>query len=92
MPFFDLQYFATAVANPAVLLAITAWTLVWKGIATWRAARNNQLYWFVALLLLNTVGILDIIYIKFFQREIADKREWPAGLGKFFQGKRPPRK
>jgi len=49
------------------LLAI--WELVWKGLALWRAGRNNQPRWFVALLLLNTVGILPIVYLKFFQKK-----------------------
>ncbi|MEK7613383.1 MAG: DUF5652 family protein [Patescibacteria group bacterium] len=41
------------------------WSLAWKGWALWRAARNNHRYWFVALLLINTLGILEIIYIFF---------------------------
>ncbi|EKD80312.1 MAG: hypothetical protein ACD_40C00144G0003, partial [uncultured bacterium] len=41
------------------LLAI--WSLVWQGIALWKAARNDDRYWFLALLLLHTAGILDIL-------------------------------
>lgn len=43
------------------LLAI--WELVWKGLALWRAGRNNQLGWFVAILIINSAGILPIIYL-----------------------------
>lgn len=39
------------------------WTLIWKGLALWKSARNDQRYWFVALLLLNTLGILEILYL-----------------------------
>jgi len=42
------------------------WSLPWKGIALWRASKNNSKIWFIALLVLNTIGILDIAYIFFF--------------------------
>ncbi|MBU6447450.1 hypothetical protein KGQ24_01235 [Patescibacteria group bacterium] len=47
-----------------VLLAVLIiWTLVWKGIALWKAARNSHKAWYVVMLIVNTVGILEIIYI-----------------------------
>ncbi len=52
------------------LLALLAiWELVWKLIALWRAGRNNQLGWFLAVGILNTAGILEIIYLIFFQKD-----------------------
>jgi peptidoglycan/LPS O-acetylase OafA/YrhL len=42
--------------------ALIIWSVVWKGLALWRAARREEKTWFVALLVLNTVGILEIIY------------------------------
>jgi len=45
------------------------WTILWKGIGMWKAGRNNQPYWFIALLVFNTVGILPIIYLTWFQEE-----------------------
>jgi Family of unknown function (DUF5652) len=42
---------------------LIVWTLFWKGIALWKAAREGSMAWFVALLIVNTVGILEIIYI-----------------------------
>lgn len=50
-----------------IIFLILLWTLVWKGLALWKSSRNNQLGWFVAMLILNTVGILEIIYIFCFQ-------------------------
>jgi methionyl-tRNA synthetase len=47
----------------AVILALSAWSAVWKGIALWMAARRDQLVWYVILLVLNTVGILEMVYI-----------------------------
>lgn len=45
------------------LLPLLVWTLIWKGWALWLAARRGELAWFVALLVLNTVGLLEIFYI-----------------------------
>jgi methionyl-tRNA synthetase len=59
------------------LLAL--WTLVWKGLALWHAARRGEYWWFVALLLINTVGILEIIYLFVFAKlkldELFTKRD-----------------
>ena len=51
------------------LIIIIIWDLIWKGIAMWKAGRNNQKKWFIVLLVLNTVGILPILYISFFQKK-----------------------
>lgn len=51
------------------LLPLIIWEAVWKGIALWKCGRNNQLKWFIAILVLNTVGILPIIYLRFFQKK-----------------------
>ncbi|MBY0473183.1 DUF5652 family protein [Patescibacteria group bacterium] len=46
------------------LMALAAlWSLVWKGLALWHSARNAQPWWFVAILLINTFGILEIVYL-----------------------------
>jgi len=45
-----------------------AWTMPWKGVALWKAARNQHKYWFIALLVVNTVGILEILYIFIFSK------------------------
>ena len=50
-----------------IILVLVFWELFWKGIALWKAARNNQKYWFIAMLVLNTAGILPILYIYIFQ-------------------------
>jgi cytochrome b561 len=52
-----------------LLAALVIWELIWKGIALWKSARNSQKTWFVFLLVLNTVGILPIVYIFFFSKK-----------------------
>ena len=51
------------------LVVVAIWELIWKGIALWKCGRNNQLTWFVFILVLNTAGILPILYIAFFQKK-----------------------
>lgn len=51
------------------------WTLPWKGIALWRAARNNERNWFVALLIVNSLAILEIVYIFYFSKRHEAKKE-----------------
>ena len=45
------------------LLPLLIWSLAWKGLALWHAARRNEPYWFVALLVINTAGILEFLYL-----------------------------
>ncbi len=52
-----------------LLLLAIVWSTVWKGIALWRASRNAHLVWFIALLVVNTLGILELIYIFAFSRK-----------------------
>lgn len=52
-----------------IIIILGIWSLIWKGIALWKAGRNNQLKWFIVMLILNTAGILPIIYLKFFQKK-----------------------
>jgi len=47
----------------AFLFLIVLWTIVWKVYAAWIAARHSQKKWFVALIVLNTAGLLEIFYI-----------------------------
>jgi len=55
--------------NIALFSLITVWSLAWKGIALWRCGRNKQLVWFIAVLVTNTLGIIPIIYLVFFQKK-----------------------
>ena len=45
------------------IFAIVLWSVFWKGLALWHAARRGEPAWFVAILLINTLGILEIIYL-----------------------------
>lgn len=49
--------------NPFLFAAILIWSLFWKTLALWRCVKGSQRYWFLAILVLNTLGILEIIYL-----------------------------
>jgi len=51
------------------VLAIVLWQIPWKGWALWKAARVNDKSWFIALLLLQTLAVLDILYIFVFSKK-----------------------
>ena len=60
---------ATGVGLPTWALAILiVWTLIWKGLALWKSARLSQPIWFIVLLVVNTAGILEILYLFFFSK------------------------
>ncbi len=44
-------------------LILMLWTIFWKGLALWHSSRRGEYWWFVGLLVVNTVGILEIVYL-----------------------------
>ena len=63
------------------LVLLVSWEFVWKGLALWRAARRQQPYWFVAILIINSLGILPIFYLLFTSRKAAVAAEQnPQGV------------
>ena len=46
-----------------IFVILILWSLVWKGLALWHAAQRGQRGWFIGLLIINTLGILEIIYL-----------------------------
>lgn len=46
-----------------VIIILAVWESIWKMIALWKSARNNHVAWFICIGVLNTIGILPIIYI-----------------------------
>lgn len=54
--------------SPTFLAVILVWSLVWKGLALWKSATRRSVVWFIVLLVVNTVGILEILYIFLFSK------------------------
>jgi methionyl-tRNA synthetase len=55
--------------NYWLLGLLAAWTVFWKAVALWHAARNRQATWYIVLWIINTLGLLEIIYLFFFRRK-----------------------
>ena len=67
----QIEKFIKLMDNPLFLtgfILLTIWTFIWKGIALWKASNSGNKQWFIALLIVNTVGILEIIYIFYFSK------------------------
>jgi hypothetical protein len=63
---FPWEFFGFLVAGMILLLI---WSLIWRGMALWKAAREGSKVWFIVLLVVNTVGILDILYLYVFSKK-----------------------
>ncbi len=55
--------------NQWILWLMVLWTLPWKGFALWKASKNSNKGWFIAILVINTLAILEMIYIFFFSKK-----------------------
>lgn len=55
--------------NQWLFWLLLLWVLPWKGVALWKAAKNSHKKWFIALLVVNTMAILEIVYIFFFSKK-----------------------
>jgi len=54
--------------NQWIILLLLLWVLPWKGVALWKAVRNSHKGWFIALLVINTLAVLEILYIFIFSK------------------------
>lgn len=66
-----------------LITIITIWSTLVKGIALWRAANLKQQNWFIVMLIVNTVGILEIIYLFRFAKKrltIKEIKGWFEGI------------
>ncbi len=64
-----LENIATQLGIPLWLFAIIfVWIIVWKLLALWKSARNNHVVWFLLIAVINTIGILEILYIYVFSK------------------------
>lgn len=62
-----------------VLYLLFVWSLIWKGIALWRAVKLDQRNWFIVILVINTLGILELIYLFGFAKKkikLSDLQFW----------------
>ena len=56
-----------------LLALIVVSSIVWKGLALWKSARTDSKVWFVVFLVVNTFGILEILYLFIFSKKSGSK-------------------
>ncbi len=54
---------ATLSGSTWLIVAVALWEVLWNGIAMWKSARRGHIFWFVIFLLVNLLGIPEIIYL-----------------------------
>lgn len=59
----NFSSFLASQANQPYFYVLLLADLVLRGLALYRSARKDQKIWFVALLLVNSLGILPLIYL-----------------------------
>ena len=65
----NIQSLVSLLVENPLLLALLVWSLVLKGFALWRAAHNESKPWFIALLVINTGGLLEVLYLFVFGKK-----------------------
>ena len=68
--------------NSILIILLALWTIPWKGFALWKAAQNRHKWWFIVLLIVNTLAVLEILYIFVFSKKGELKSEEHEGLDK----------
>lgn len=61
--FNGIEFFGMTTFPFLGILPLLLWSLAWKGWALWLAAKRGDMVWFVILLVVNTMGLLEIFYI-----------------------------
>lgn len=64
-----IEYVQNIDDSSPIFIVLLVWSFVWKLIALWHAGRNKQLIWFVVLSGMNTLGILEMVYLRFYQKK-----------------------
>lgn len=82
--FGPVSLFTISVLSVLFFLALL-WTIAIKGYALWHAAKRNEKWWFIALLVVNTFGILELVYLFFFAKvfgrgDKGDKKEMTGSV------------
>lgn len=62
-------FFSQPLVTTIMFLVVMVWEFAWRGFGLWKASKNNQRNWFIAMLVVNSIGVLPIIYLKFFSKK-----------------------
>ncbi len=68
--------------NPVFVFIVLFWSIFWKGIALWRSAQNHQRNWFLVILIISSMGIIEIIYLFRFSKKRLTLQEMKGWIQK----------
>ncbi len=54
---------------PVAIFIVFLWSLLWKGLALWKSSKQDQRNWFIVLLIVNSIGVLEIVYLFAFAKK-----------------------
>ncbi len=81
----DLVQLAELLRIPSTFLIfiimVAIWDGIWKLVAMWKAARKGSIPWFIILAIINSAGILPILYIFVFSEMKLEKKTGRRKLG-----------
>lgn len=75
------EFFGLGTLSLLGVIPLLLWSLAWKGWALWLAARRGEMVWFVILLVVNTLGLLEIFYIFAIAKQQDKKPATPETAG-----------
>ncbi len=61
--FSQFMGFEMSPSRVGLFIIIILWVIFWKGLALWHAVKRNEKGWFIAILVLNTLSVLELIYL-----------------------------
>jgi hypothetical protein len=64
-----------------IVIILYLWSIPWRALVLWKAAKHNQRFWFIFFLLVNSAGILEIIYLNFISKK--DKPDYKTSSIQF---------
>jgi len=59
--------------NMGLFYVLSIWSLIWKGFAMWHSSQRKEKAWFIVFLIVNTFGLLEILYLFVFSRPKKEK-------------------
>ena len=64
----SMNNLSSILSQPQLFVPLLIWSIFWKSFALWKAATKKQLIWFIPLLIVNTMGLFEILYVFFLNR------------------------
>lgn len=62
-PFLDNSWAEAMGWSVGIMFVLLVWSAFWKALALWHSARRGQPWWFVIFIVVNTAGLLELIYL-----------------------------